>query len=97
MLYPSSQGARIITEADGSLKVHKGPFENSTGGYVILVAKDLDEAIALIKAGPTNPQHGGGLEIRQIVDVEDMPIPEEAKAKGRAMKALMAKNAQALA
>lgn len=97
VLLPSSQGARLIAEADGSLKTIKGPFEHTTGGYAILTAKDLDEAIALVKAGPTNPQHAGrGLEIRQIVDLESLPVPEEVKAKGREMRELMKKNAQAL-
>lgn len=49
-LLPSSQGARLIAEADGSLKTRKGPFEHTTGGYAMITTKDLDGPIALIKA-----------------------------------------------
>lgn len=96
-LLPSSQGARLTAEADGNLKVTKGPFEHTTGGYAVITAKDLDEAIAIIKAGPTNPEaSGNGVEIRQILDMEELPAPEEIKAKGREMRSMMIKNAQAL-
>jgi hypothetical protein len=94
-LYPTSLGARIITNESGEATVQKGPFEQSVGGYAILTAGSLDDAVNLIKSGPL--RKSSGLEIRQIADLEEFPIPEEQKAKARELRKEMQQNAAKLA
>jgi len=94
-LYPSSQGARVITSESGQTSVQKGPFDTpSPGGYSVFNAASLDEAIEIVKSGPQRP--ASGCEIRQIASMEEFPIPEEHKAKAREVRELMGKNAAAL-
>jgi hypothetical protein len=93
-LHPSSQGVRIITDQSGSTTVQKGPFDQGIGGYSVLNVASLEQAIELVKSGPM--RKGNGLEIRQIINAEDFPIPEEAKAKGRELRKKMQANAAKL-
>ena len=56
----------IRRTADGGQVVTDGPFvetKEALGGYYLVNAKDLDEAIAMAKKIPTP---GGGVEIRPI-------------------------------
>jgi hypothetical protein len=94
-LYPTSLGARIITNESGESTVQKGPFEQSVGGYAILTAGSLDEAVNIIKSSPL--RKSSGLEIRQIADIEEFPFPEEQKANARELRKVMQQNAAKLA
>jgi hypothetical protein len=94
---PSSEGARVVTDANGATTVQKGPFgEKVASGYAVVNCANLDEAIELASSFP-NKEPNHGVEIRQIMTLEDFgAIPEEGKARAKALRELMAKNAQAL-
>ncbi|MEO6329081.1 MAG: YciI family protein [Ginsengibacter sp.] len=50
---PLDKGSRIITESNGIIK--DGPFNESKeviAGYFHIVAKDMDDAVAIAKANP---------------------------------------------
>lgn len=56
----------VRTDADGNVSVTDGVFVESKevlGGYWVLQAADLDEAIAIAKEIPVR---GGGVEVRPI-------------------------------
>ena len=53
--------------ADGAFTVTDGPFvetKEALGGYYLVEARDLDEAIAMAKAIPAP---GGGVEVRPVM------------------------------
>lgn len=57
----------IRKDASGSFTVTDGPFaetKEALGGYYLVEAKDLDEAIAMAK---DIPSPGGGLEVRPVM------------------------------
>jgi hypothetical protein len=90
-LYPSSLGARVMTNESGETTVQKGPFDQGVGGYAVLTAGSLEEAIDLVKSGPLRKNNGA--EIRQIASLDELPVPEEQKAKAKELKKLMRENA----
>ena len=50
---PIDKGSRLITESNGVLK--DGPFNESkevVAGYFHIIAKDMDEAVAIAKGNP---------------------------------------------
>lgn len=50
---PLDKGSRVVTESNGILK--DGPFNESKeviAGYFHIVARDIDEAVAVAKANP---------------------------------------------
>jgi hypothetical protein len=50
---PVAKGSKIVTESDGIIK--DGPFNESKeviAGYFLIVAKDMDEAVAIAKENP---------------------------------------------
>jgi hypothetical protein len=50
---PLDKGSRIVTQTNGIIK--DGPFNESKeviAGYFHIVAKDMDEAVAIAKANP---------------------------------------------
>ncbi|MEO6455238.1 MAG: YciI family protein [Ginsengibacter sp.] len=50
---PLDKGSRIVTESNGIIK--DGPFNESKeviAGYFHIVAKDMDDAVAIAKANP---------------------------------------------
>lgn len=54
-------------QSTGAASVTDGPFaetKEALGGYYVIEAKDLDQAIAFAKLVPTN----GGVEVRPVVD-----------------------------
>ena len=62
------EGKRLITD---------GPFAETTeqlGGYYIIDVADLDEAIAVASRLP--PVRTGTVEIRPVVEIPTIPIPE---------------------
>lgn len=71
---PLSQEGRVLNKK-GSL-VTNGPFAEGAeliGGYTIVSAKNLEEAVALSKGNPHFKFDDGSLEIREITTLEDVP------------------------
>ncbi|KAF2404450.1 hypothetical protein EJ06DRAFT_205165 [Trichodelitschia bisporula] len=95
-LYPTAKGARVLTDESGNTTVQKGPFEQrSVGAYSVLNADSLDEVVDIVKNHPLHTP-GSGIEIREIVNLADIPLPPAEKGKVDELRALMTKNAQAL-
>ena len=68
-LRPDSDGARVRVKA-GQRQVMDGPFaetKEQLGGYFLIEAKDLDEAIALAAKVPG--ARWGSIEVRPILPV----------------------------
>ncbi len=66
-LQPVATATAIRTQDDGSQVVTDGPFvetKEALGGYYLVEAKDLDEAIAVAKQVPAP---FGGVEVRPIM------------------------------
>jgi hypothetical protein len=65
-LYPSSSATSLRRDAQGELLVTDGAFaetKEGLGGYYLIEAADLDEAIAIAKQVPAT---FGGVEVRPI-------------------------------
>jgi len=61
--------ATSVREKDGKAVTTDGPYvetKEQLGGYYLVEAKDLDEAVALAKRIPS-VRLGGGVEVRPIV------------------------------
>jgi len=95
-LYPTTKEAvRVLTDASGNVSVQEGPFDGpSLGGYGILNVASIDEAVDIVKGFPHH-QPGSGLEIRRIINISELPLPEEILSKQKALRDLMKKNAAA--
>ena len=66
-LQPASTATSIRTDAAGKATVTDGPFaetKEALGGYYLIEAADLDEAIAIAKQVPAP---FGGVEVRPIM------------------------------
>ncbi|MCZ3390139.1 MAG: YciI family protein [Actinomycetia bacterium] len=66
-LAPTAVATTVRGQSTGSPSVTDGPFvetKEALGGFYVIDAKDLDEAIAFAKISPTN----GGVEVRPVVD-----------------------------
>ncbi len=66
-LADSDTATSIRTEADGTQTVTDGMFPETKevlGGYYVVEARDVDEAIAMAKLVPST---GGGIEVRPII------------------------------
>jgi len=80
------ESARVVTDASGNVSVQHPPFEGvSLGGYAVINAADLNEVIELVKASPAKMPNTG-MEIRRVVDLDELPIPDEHKAKAKALR-----------
>ena len=69
-LEPTSHTVSVRADALGNHVVTKGPFQQSpetVGGYYLLEAPDLSEAIRLASLIPEATATHGGVEIRPIV------------------------------
>ena len=69
-LQDTSTATSLRKESDGSFTVTDGPFaetKEALGGYYLVEAADLDEAIAMAK---DIPMPGGGVEVRPIMTFE---------------------------
>jgi hypothetical protein len=67
--------ATSIRVRDGKRLVTDGPFAETheqLGGYYLIDAKDLDEAIAIAERIP--PARKGTVEIRPIVELAGLPL-----------------------
>jgi len=93
-LYPTSKEAvRVVTDDAGNVTVNPGPFDGpSLGGYAIINVANIDEAVELVKSFPAR-QPGSGMEIRRIINIDDLPLPDEVKAKSKELREIMKKNA----
>jgi hypothetical protein len=72
-LYPTSTATSVRVK-DGKRVVTDGPFAETReqlGGYFLIDAKDLDEAIDI--AGRVPAGRWGTVEIRPIIEVEGLP------------------------
>jgi hypothetical protein len=75
---PLGPGGRTVSGAGHGL-VADGPFAESkeaVGGYLLLQANTLDEAVAIAKSNPTL-EYGVTIEVRPVL--EECPIFERAK------------------
>jgi hypothetical protein len=66
-LQPTSTATTVRPDGAGNFTVTDGPFaetKEALGGYYVVEAADLDEAVALAKQVPAND---GGLEVRPIM------------------------------
>lgn len=66
-LEPDSTATTIRTDASGAQTVTDGPFaetKEALGGYYVIEAADLDEAISIAKQVPSP---FGGVEVRPIL------------------------------
>ena len=68
-LHPTSTATSIRPQPDGAFTVTDGAFaetKEALGGYYLVEAADLDQAVAIAKQVPTRL---GGLEVRPVWDV----------------------------
>jgi len=68
---PVDRGSRIITGSGGMLK--DGPFNESkevVAGYFHIVAKDMDEAVAIAKANPIFNDIPTKIEVHPMMAVQ---------------------------
>ena len=66
-LAPTPTATSVRVQGAGSRAVTDGPFaetKEALGGYYVIEAKDLDQAIAFAKILPTS----GGVEVRPVID-----------------------------
>jgi hypothetical protein len=73
-LYPTAT-ATSIRVRDGKSLVTDGPFAETReqlGGYFLIEAKDLDEAIGIAERIPA--ARLGTVEVRPVVDVPGLPV-----------------------
>jgi len=73
-LYPTAT-ATSIRIRDGKSLVTDGPFAETReqlGGYFLVEAKDLDEAIGIAERIPA--ARLGTVEVRPVVDIPDLPV-----------------------
>jgi hypothetical protein len=68
---PIDKGSRLISESNGVLK--DGPFNESkevVAGYFHIVAKDIDEAVAIAKANPIFNDLPTKIEVHPMMAVQ---------------------------
>jgi hypothetical protein len=68
--------ATTIRVRDGKKLITDGPFAETheqLGGYFLIEARDLDEAIHI--AGRIPMVHKGTIEVRPLVEVAGLPVP----------------------
>ncbi len=73
-LYPTAT-ATSIRIRDGKSLVTDGPFAETReqlGGYFLIEAKDLDEAIGIAERIPA--ARLGTVEVRPVVEIPDLPV-----------------------
>jgi len=75
--------ATSLRVRDGKRVVTDGPFAETReqlGGFYIVEAKDLDEAIAISERIP--PARYGTIEIRPMMEIEGLPDQKPAREQG---------------
>lgn len=66
--------ARVITTRDSKALVTNGPFGNikeTIGGYIVVKAESIDEAVAFAKGCPVLQGEGNSVEVRLIASNDD--------------------------
>ena len=92
------QTATTVRSRNGKLSTTDGPFaetKEQLGGYYLVEAKNLDEAISIAAKIPA-ARYGGSVEVRPIMEFTDIPsdvFPAEEAAKEAALREEMARNA----
>jgi hypothetical protein len=84
-LQPVATAATVRVRGD-QRTITDGPFAETReqlGGFFLIEAKDLDEAIAVAARLPA--AHKGTVEIRPVVDVPDLPISQPTTVSGVAV------------
>jgi hypothetical protein len=74
-LEPTATATAVRSRTDGVV-VTDGPFvetKEALGGYYLVEAADLDEAIAIAKQVPADPSGIGGVEVRPIMPIDFSP------------------------
>lgn len=75
--------ATSVCVRDGKRVVTDGPFAETReqlGGYYVVEAKDLDEAMAIAERIP--PARYGTIEIRPLMEIEGLPGQKPAREQG---------------
>lgn len=83
-LYPTST-ATSVRVREGKRLVTDGPFaevREQLGGYFLVDAKDLDEALEI--AGRIPGARNGTVEVRPVIEVPGLPEPQAREASVRA-------------
>ncbi len=83
-LHPSSKGARVRFD-HGKRAVIDGPFTETkelVGGFWILQVKSKEEAIEWVKRcpAPFGDDEMSEIEIRQVIEMSDLPAEDERTA-----------------
>jgi hypothetical protein len=76
--------ATTVRKKDGQTLTTDGPFaetKEGLGGFYLVEAKDLDEALEFAAACPA-ADFGGSVEVRPIWEVTSMDAPSEVGAAG---------------
>jgi len=71
--------ATTLRETDGRIVTTDGPFaetKEGLGGFYLIEAKDLDEALDL--AGKCPGVHFGSIEVRPVIDFENAGASQES-------------------
>ncbi|MBS1861514.1 MAG: YciI family protein [Actinobacteria bacterium] len=72
-LQPPSEGASVVFEGRGEVRVLDGPFAEAkevVGGYWLIQARSIEEAIEWVKRCPGEHCR---IEVRRIPELEDFP------------------------
>lgn len=75
--------ATSVRVRDGQRVVTDGPFAETReqlGGYYVVEARDLDEAMAIAERIP--PARYGTIEIRPLIEIEGLPGQKPARKQG---------------
>jgi hypothetical protein len=75
------EGSTVSGKKGRGRAVADGPFAESKeaiGGYLVVEADDLDEAVAIAKAAPML-DYGGSIEVRPVL--EECPTFQRVKAQ----------------
>ena len=78
----SSAAATTVREKNGKPVITDGPFaetKEQLGGYHLIEAKDLDEAMAIAERIP--PARYGTIEIRPLMEIEGLVGQKPARAE----------------
>jgi len=83
-LHPTATATSVRLRGDKRIVID-GPFAETReqlGGFFLVEAKDLDEAIEIASRIPAG--HWGTVEIRPVVEVEGLPAGDEPRTSGAA-------------
>jgi hypothetical protein len=90
-LHPSSTGARVRFD-HGKRSVVDGPFTETKeliGGFWLIQVKSREEAIEWVKRCPVGDDGVSEIEIRQVIEMSDLPEDDEHTAEAVAREQRM--------